>query len=198
MAIRRPLILLSGTESELAYGDLIDPTSLSAGMLFTATADALAGGNTSATSLIGPGVGSATLAVNALTVGRTLYVKGMGVLSTAATTGTTTVRLLLGSVIVSATTALSPTASLSGVGFIFSLALTCRTVTTNMSGLIVLGTVSGGGLFTIGNGLVVASLVPATVSVDTTTALAVGITAQNSVAGGVSYTTRLTYLNATS
>ena len=100
-------------------------------VLFTQTASVTVGGTATETTLVGTGVGSATLPVNLLAVGRTIRVTARGYLSTkGAPVGNVTFRVRLGGIAgtaVLATAATALTASLSNVGLVIIGEITCRT-----------------------------------------------------------------------
>lgn len=136
---------------------------------FVATASATVANTSAETTIIGTGVGSLTLPADFFSVGKTLRIKVMGVISN---TGTPTinVRMKLGSTTICASGDVTTPASLSNHLFSAEILLTCRTVG-------VTGTVFGQGSVQLGGTL---SQMPATAAatVDTTGTLAVNVTAQ--------------------
>lgn len=150
-------------------------------MQFVQTASATAGNSTSELSLIGSGIGSATLAAGALNVvGKTLRIRGSGRAQRASST--VTLKVKLGATTLFNTGAIGPP---FGVGadnpFTFSLDLTTRSIGAT-------GTIMGQGGFVLfptnitGSGTPLPALTsPATV--DLTGALAVDITGQWGSAG---------------
>ena len=130
---------------------------------------------TTASTLIGAagtGVGTLTLAANALAAGKTLRIKLMGVMSTAATAPTYQLALTLGGVAVCSTAAVSSTLSKTNIGWTAEFLVTCRSVGAT-------GTVFGQGFCAIATTaqatMVMSTNTLTAATVDTTGALALDV-----------------------
>ena len=146
-------------------------------VMFTATASATVSNTTSETTIIGSGIGTTTMEAGMWRPGRTLRIRVSGYLTT---TGTPTlqIRWKLGSTTIADTTAQTLSASISGNEYFEAfIDLSCRTIGAT-------GTVIGQGAFRyhVGGGSAaldfLEALNTAAVTIDTTTALAVDVTAQ--------------------
>lgn len=150
--------------------------------MFMMTADGTNGAATAETSIIGTGVGTKTIPGSFFMAGKTIRVRGLGVFTSAATPGTVTLKLKLGSVVIATSAAVTPTASKTGAFFEFEFLLTCRSATT----------IQGGGALYMD--AVVAQIgVPntTTATIVNATAYAVDVTSTNSVASGCVWTTKV-------
>lgn len=152
------------------------PSALPAGPLFAATATATVANTTTEGTLIGAGVGSLTLPANFLVPGRSLRLLARGLISTAAVPGTLTLAGKLGATTLASTGAQTPEASLTDNVWEVDLVITCRTI--GGSGTVFVQgfyrTTAGGGA---GNAVQWEMGVTAAVTVDTTTAQALDLTA---------------------
>lgn len=160
----------SGTPvSKSATLTVIDALLRSNDLAFVATATATVANTASETTIIGTGVGSLTLVANFFSIGKSLRIKLMGVISN---TGTPTIniRFKLGATTICLSGAVTTPASLSNDLFVADILLTCRTIGAT-------GTVFAQGQLQIGDTV---SQMPATaaVTVDTTGTLAVNVTAE--------------------
>jgi hypothetical protein len=141
----------------------------------TTTSTATVQNSTSEGTLLGTVIGSATLPASVLQPGRTVRVRVMGVLSTAAAPGTLNLKLKFGSTQIVATGAQTPTGSLTTRLFQIDVLITCRTTGGS-------GTVFAQGAFrympaATGNETVWEMASTATVTIDTTASQAVDVTA---------------------
>lgn len=157
--------------------------------MFVATGSATIANTTTETTLLGSGSGTSTLPASLLAIGKSLRLRLSGVLSTDASAGTLTIRAKLGSTSIAASTAVTPSNSLSNVAWILDVDLTCRTIGAS-------GTVFGQGMMQIADstGRVIGLAATAAVTVDTTSSLAVNVTAQW---GTASASNTITCSNAT-
>lgn len=105
-----------------------DPT------LFIQTANATVSNTVSETTLVGTGVGSATLPANFFTVGKTLRLTMRGINSTATPAGTLTFRIKLGATTIISSAAETLTNGLTDMGWDIQADITCRT--TGSSGTV--------------------------------------------------------------
>ncbi len=149
------------------------------GQFFSKTADTTVGGTTTETDLTGTGVGTVTLPINFLTAGKTVRVRAKGHFSTdAISPATLNIRLRLGGVagtVIVATGDKTPAAACTSEFWEVDIDLTCRTIGAT-------GTVMAAGNFYHGddstNILYEWEMVnTAAVTVDTTAALAVSLSA---------------------
>jgi hypothetical protein len=104
--------------------------------VFSQTADQTVANTTTQTSLIGTGVGSLVIPANSLTVGRTLHIKGYGVLATAASAPTINFSIE-GSTASSSTVSPTLTGSMSNAMVEWDIYIVIRT--TGTSGTAALG-----------------------------------------------------------
>jgi len=137
---------------------------------FVATASVTVASLDTENSIIGTGVGSLTLPAGFLTIGKTLHIRVMGVISNTGTPNMT-VKLKLGSTVIASTGAVATITGLSNSIFIADFYLTCRTTG-------VTGTVFGQGTTQLGNNPPIGAPATAAITVDTTGTLAVGVTVQ--------------------
>lgn len=143
---------------------------------FTQTADVTVANTGSETTLVGTGIGSATLAANRLAAGHTIRVMASGYLSDdAAAAGTLTFRVKVGGSTVVATAAVTLPNGISNGGWQLVADITCRTAGET-------GTVIGQGHVTLNSdastGAIYQMVATSTTTVDTTGTLAVSVTAQ--------------------
>lgn len=149
-------------------------TVTASAQLFAQTASATVANTTTETTLASTGEGSLTLPANFLRPGRTVRVRASGF---ASDTGTPTLRfrVKLGSTTIGDTGAIALTGTVSNEGFVVDYELTCRTAGAS-------GTVIGQGFSHVDNstntGLLESLPSTAAVTVNTTTAQAVSVTAQ--------------------
>lgn len=165
--------------------------SYQVGCIFTMTATGTNGANTALTNILGTGIGTAIYPASL--VGKTLRVRVVGTVITAATPGTTVITLYLynatASVTVVASAAVTLTASMLTPGWPFDIEflLTFRTTTTVIAGghMTVSSSASG----------ITAQVVPigaaATVACVAARPYTVQVCATNSVASGTIYTAQL-------
>ena len=102
-----------------------DPVTI----LFTQTANVVVANTNVETSLVGAGVGSATVPANLLFIGRTLRITARGFFGTHAVPGNLTLRMRLGGIagaIVLATAANTPTGAMSNKAWHLEAEVTCR------------------------------------------------------------------------
>lgn len=95
--------------------------------LFKMTGDKTVTGTT-ATSVIGTGVGSLTLPANFWTVGKQIRIKGNGRYTTAASLSQVTVTIKIGSVTIASVVTTAISALSNNLGIDFETTITCRTV----------------------------------------------------------------------
>lgn len=155
--------------------------------LFTQTASGTVASTASETTLVSTGQGSVTLAAAYLTnVGRSILIRAAGVISDTGVTPTITFRFKLGSTTLCASAALATPGTDANVAWSMEALFTVRTTGAT-------GTVFAQGK--VFYGLTEAPMVTtATVTIDTTASLAVGLTAQwsASAAGNTITSTDLT------
>ena len=148
--------------------------------IFTSTTTAIISNSSSETSLIGSGVGTLTLAANALAEGRTIRIRVWGVLSSLGVLpGNLTLKVKFGSTVIASTGAVALTTGLSSAIFVIECDITCRS------------TGGSGSVMAQGKALVTTALADisepmsngtSTVTIDTTASNVVGVTAQFSTA----------------
>jgi hypothetical protein len=98
------------------------------GTLFTATANGTCGNTAAETSIVGTGVGTMTLPANFFAAGKSIRVTVYGAYSTKSSSpGTLVIKIKLGSTIILALPATTPTANLTKVPFVIDAIITCRT-----------------------------------------------------------------------
>lgn len=138
--------------------------------LFSQTATVTVANTTTETTLISTGIGTVTLPTNFFVAGKTIRIKAWGYMSSTGNP-TLTVKLKLGSTTVCTYTGTS--GNPSNNSWQVDSVITCRTTGSS-------GTVFGQGLFeeVHGSGLVVGSDNTATTTINTTSSLAVNLTAQ--------------------
>lgn len=152
------------------------------GCIFTGTADGSNGAAKAETSILGTGVGTKTLPGGFFVPGKTIRIRGVGTFTTAASPGTATLRFKLGSLVVAASAAITPTASKTNAFFEFEFLLTCRTLTT----------VQGGGALYMDAAVnTIGAPSTATLTIDNATPYAVDVTSTNTVASGCIWTTKV-------
>lgn len=161
-------------------------TTPTSGTIFTATATVNNQNTLAETSLIGSGVGSATVAANFLTPGKTIRIHLGGVLITSTTPPTSIFRVKLGTTTICTSGTQTLPASLVNRQFFLDATLTCRTAGVS-------GTVLGEAQlqFTTaatGNPTVWEMANTGTITVDTTTALTVDVTHTWGTGASSSYT----------
>lgn len=141
--------------------------------MFVATASATIANTTTETTLFGSGSGTTTLPASLLAVGKSLRLRLSGVVSTDPSAGSLTIRAKLGSTTIVASSAVTPSNSLTNVAWVLDVDLTCRTIGAS-------GTVIGQGMMQIADstGRVIGLAATAAVTVDTTASQAVNVTAQ--------------------
>jgi hypothetical protein len=153
------------------------------GVVFSGTADKTVANTASETSLIPTGVGSATLAADAFSVGRVLKIRLAGKYSSKGTpAGNITLKIKLGSTVVNASAAHAVDASETDQSWRMEVCITCRT--TGATGTVIGQTAWEHAALNAGNtGMEVAQMVATgVVTINTTTSLAVDATAQWSTA----------------
>lgn len=157
------------TDDRAYYKPDTGQESILAGAIFAQTADVTVANTVTETTLIGTGQGSATLAANALVVGRTIRVTMRGHLSD---TGTPTLNLIvkLGATEVVSTGAVTLNSSVTTIAFTLVADIVCRTVGGS-------GTVVANGVLIYDDGTTHDLVKVAATTIDTTSALAVNITA---------------------
>lgn len=159
------------------------------GCIFTQTADATVANTSAETTLVGSGVGTATLPANFLVAGKTVRLRASGIFSTAGTGGqTVTIRFKLGSTALLATAALASGGALSNRGWSTDVELTCRS--TGGSGSVFAQSQGGFIRFTSASTSGAAEFIStAATTIDTTASLAVDLTADwNTAVAGDSIT----------
>lgn len=104
------------------------------GSYFVATSDATAANTTTATTLVGSGVGTTTIPSGFLQSGRTIRIKGGGIYSAPAIPGTITISLKVGAATV-ATTTTTALANATNAQFSFEMTLTSRGVGISATGV---------------------------------------------------------------
>lgn len=154
------------------------------GVIYSQTSATSTSG-TSASSWIGTGVGTVTLPANYLVAGKTIRIKAGGVFATAATPGTITLNVTVGSSTLFSSAAVTPNASLSVV-FFFEAVVTIRTVGSS-------GTQGNYGTIAYATGnnaapLLLFGQLVGSGSINTTVANTIGISTTNSVASGAVFT----------
>lgn len=122
----------STQKNQVAFLDGIK--QVRSGTLFAATTDKTVTNTSSETSIIGTGVGTATLPTNFFVAGKTVRIIGGGAYSTALTPGNLTIKIKYGSIIVASVVITNLLTSASSVPFLFEAYMTCRT--TGSSGTI--------------------------------------------------------------
>lgn len=154
----------------------VDQTGSASGVStqFVATADATVSNTASETTLFGSGSGSLTLAANALTTGKTVYVRMMGFITTNVTP-TIRIRVKLGSTVIADSVAETSTnIGATARPFVAEAMLTCRS--TGSSGTVIgqCGYYAGGTPAT-NTILIGGSETNAAVTVDTTVTQAIDV-----------------------
>jgi hypothetical protein len=143
--------------------------------LFTGTATATVENTTTETTLRGSGVGTVTLPANFLVAGKVIRLTARGLLSTHATPGTLNIKVKLGSVIVLATGAQTPTGTLSDTFWEVECIITCRT--TGASGSVMSQSEFYHDTALVGQPTSWAMVNTSAVTVDTTASAAIDLTA---------------------
>jgi hypothetical protein len=159
--------------------------------LLTATATATTSG-TSASTMLGGGIGTYTLPANFFVVGKTVRLKGYGTYTTTGTPGTSLLTLSLGGTTVAVTpSAVTLPTSLTNQPFEFECVITCRSVGSS-------GTVfANGSLRYFGASAAISGVAisaTAATTINTTASQAINLTQTNSVAGGTVFSTTNTTL----
>jgi hypothetical protein len=162
-------ITIAGTRYQLDR-----QSTVSSGVLYTATATVNNQNTLTETSLIGSGVGSLTLPANTLQPGKSIRLQLSGVITTAGTPPTSLFKIKLGSTVVCTTGTFTLPATMSNRLFTIQALITCRT-----SG--VTGTVLGEAQLqysTAANGSPTVNEMAntGTITLDTTSALTVDVT----------------------
>ena len=147
------------------------------GTLWTKTAPTTLASFTSAATIIGAastGVGTLTLGTAALVIGKSVWIKMMGVIGSSAAAPTATLTLTLGGTSVATTGSITIPASLSNRGWVAEFMFTCKA--TGASGY-----VQGEGFWQIGTaaaggGVMFPTNTTATAAANTTGALAIDVT----------------------
>lgn len=146
--------------------------------LFTATASATVSNSVAETTILGSGVGSLTLAANALIAGKTIRLVVGGVYSTPAAASPSLIfKIKLGSTVVATFTTTTLHSGATNERFCVEVLITCRTTgasgTVMVDGEVSYQTVTAGvmGIDPLNNA-------GATTVVDTTTSQAIGVTVQ--------------------
>jgi hypothetical protein len=154
------------------------------GVIFTSTANAVSNTKNTTVSLIGTGVGTLTLPANFLVPGKTYRIKLSGFATTTVTSpATLAFQTTLGGTNIATAAAVAPSTAVTNVFWEAEAVVTCRTASST-------GTVIGEGKFVIYNaqttvnqwGLVAVS--QTTVTINTTTSLAIDFTVTQSNATG--------------
>lgn len=166
-----PLLLMVGSGG--------DPVEVREGRAFSATADKVVANTITETTLLGTGVGSASLPAGALAAGRALLVRVQGYYSTAATAPTLTLKVKLGGVVL-ASVAVALPVSIVSKQFAAEILIVCRTAGAT-------GAVMANGAFLAEGASATAHSLAgltatAAATVNTTAALAVDLTATWSAA----------------
>ena len=149
-------------------------TAFNSGILYVGTSTVTVANSTTETSMLGTGVGSATLPANFAVVGRTIRVRSHGFISDTATPSST-IKIKLGSVTLITSTGTLPS-GLSNAEVTFEFVFTFRSIGSS-------GTVIGQGISRITSGAFVSSsaralVMTAPVTIDTTIANAMDVTYQ--------------------
>lgn len=154
------------------------------GTIFIGTTTATTSG-TGASSIIPTGVGTTTIPANYFVPGKTLRIRAVGTVTTAATPGTITIQIALGTSTILSSGAGTMTASLTSTAASFDMWITCKTTGSGGTCLFnsLLGYVSTAQAYNV-------LLQPssASVALNTTIANALTITTTNSVASGTVFT----------
>jgi hypothetical protein len=138
------------------------------GVMFTQTAGVTVANTTTETTLLGGGIGTLTLPVNSLVIGKTVRIRAAGKVST---TGTPTLlfNFKLGATVIVTTGAVATGSGLANAGWNLDLVMTCRTTGGT-------GTVIADGTANVST--TVEPLVStATTTIDTTATQAISVTA---------------------
>ena len=149
-------------------------TAFNSGILYVGTATVTVANSTTETSMLGTGVGSATLPANFAVVGRTIRVRSHGFISDTATPSST-IKIKLGAVTLVTSTGTLPS-GLSNAEVTFEFVFTFRSIGSS-------GTVIGQGISRITSGAFVSSasralVMTAPATIDTTVANAMDVTYQ--------------------
>lgn len=197
-----PLVLTAGTGGTTAGEHWYDSTQLSpafyangvkqtlTGTLFTQTGTGTNGANTTITNILGSGVGTAVLPASYSLIGKTIRVRVVGTVTTAATPGTTIISLYLNAgspITVVASPSLTLTASMTSMPFDLNFLMTFRTTTT----------VIGGGHFTVSSsttgitGLDVPIATTTAATIVAATSYTINVSATNGTASGTVYTSQI-------
>ena len=149
-------------------------TAFNSGILYVGTATVTVANSTTETSLLGTGVGSATLPANFAVVGRTIRVRSHGFISDTATPSST-IKIKLGAMTLVTSTGTLPS-GLSNAEVTFEFVFTFRSIGSS-------GTVIGQGISRITSGAFVSSasralVMTAPATIDTTVANAMDVTYQ--------------------
>ena len=161
------------------------------GAFFSQTTATATSGIT-ASPMIGGGAGTKTLPAGYLVVGKTIRISVAGIVTTAATPGTVSIAITLGGTVIAQSVApQTMTAGLTNVPFGFTVLVTCQS--TGTSGIVLANTLSltsAAATAAVGGNLMPnASSSGVTTTVNTTGALAIGVTSTNSVSSGTVWTT---------
>ena len=149
-------------------------TAFNSGVLYVGTSTVTVANSATETSMLGAGVGSATLPANFAVVGRTIRVRSHGFISDTATPSST-IKIKLGSVTLVTSTGTLPS-GLSNAEVAFEFVFTFRSIGSS-------GTVIGQGISRITSGAFVSSasralVMTAPATIDTTVANAMDLTYQ--------------------
>lgn len=107
-------------------------------MLFVGTADKIVTNTMTETSAVPTGVGSTTVQADWWQVGRVLRIVGHGIYTTPAITGgTATIKIKIGSTVISSVSTSALLTGATALGFLFEVIMTCRT--TGVSGSVSIG-----------------------------------------------------------
>lgn len=165
-----------------AFLDVYVPTQLFTGNAWVQTSSVTAANTTTETNLTGAGVGMLNLPANYLKLGRNLRISGAGIFSCTASTPTLQLRIKLGATVIADTTAVVLPVAETNRGFAFDVNVAVRTTGAT-------GTVFSNGQATrmattlaAGPFNVLSAGVPAPVTVNTTTAQLLTVTATWSAA----------------
>ncbi|HSX17673.1 MAG TPA: hypothetical protein VLH86_06265 [Patescibacteria group bacterium] len=164
----------------------LDRQTSASGVIYTATATVNNQNTLSETSLIGAGVGSTTLAANALQPGKSIRIQLSGLLTTSTAPPTSVFKVKLGSTIICTTGSFTLPASMVNRQFTLQALITCRTAGAS-------GTVLGEAqlqFMTAANGTptVYEMANTGTTTIDTTAALAIDATHTWGTGASNSYT----------
>jgi len=162
---------------------------MAVGTMFTMTAAGTNGANTAITNILGTGVGTAVLPASWTLTGKTIRIRVIGTVTTAATPGTTVITLYLNAgtpVTVVASPSLTLTASMTSMPFTIEFDMVCRSTTSVMAG----------GKFVVSNSTtgITATAIPigttTAATVVAATSYTINVSATNGTASGTVYTTQ--------